>query len=122
MDIAQEQPVIPLGGYSPESADGSTPNLEIKLPLYATALSSLYTTLGVHYLALTSATYPISDKQSRERLVSSFSMVEWSDLSAYLTKVFEHQKHKLRGKPTDADWQAELELLRLAHVRAYRGY
>jgi hypothetical protein len=122
MEIEQAQPVIPFGGFSPESSDSSTPNLEVKLPLYATALSSLYTTLGVHYLVLTSSTYPISDKQSRERLVSSFSTVEWPELSAYLTQVFEHQKHKLRGKPTDEQWSQELELLRLAHIRAYRGH
>lgn len=122
MDIAQDQPVLPLGFGAQRTGDSSGREINVKVPIYVTALNSLYVTLASHYLALTSSTYSISDKQSRERLVSPFSAVEWPDLSAYLTKVYEHQKHKLRGKPTDADWQAELELLRQAHVRVYRGY
>lgn len=122
MDIAQDQPVLPLGFGAQRTGDSSGREIKVTVPIYVTALNSLYVTLASHYLSLSSLTYPISGKQSRERLVSPFSAVDWSELSAYLTQVFEHQKHKLRGQPTDVDWQVELELLHQAHIRVYRGY
>lgn len=118
MDLDLTQPVIPLGGFAQQPAG----HIELKMPLYVTALNSLYTLLPSHFLALTSTTYPVSPKESRERLVNTFSTVAWPQLSSFLTQVFEAKKATLRGKPDAAFWQAELALLRAAHQRVARGY
>lgn len=121
MDTAQEQPVIPLG-FERQPAGNSDRKIDIQVPLYVTTLNSLYVILPSHYLALTSTTYPLSPKESRDRLMNSFNTIEWPQLSSFLTQVYQAKKETLRGKPDEQAWQAELELLHQAHIRAYRGY
>lgn len=109
-------------GFSERTGESSSARIDIKVPAYKPGAGALYILIPSLFDSLRNVVHIIPAQEKRIKIVSQFAHLPFADLAVLATEVFKHAQHKLPGKPTEAQWQAELQLWEQEHAKIQRGY